>query len=173
MKKMFTTLSLGIILFTSCSKDETDVPQLTPNFTASVSGQSYSFEEPILAASNKQSDGSYELAILGERKITADSSTQIRFVIPDFRKSGLTQQTIHLSTNYPLSGFIEYIKTAGSLKGAFNFYQSGQLQITSHNGEYIDGTFSFTYFKFDKYANKIGEVTVTNGSFANVKVQQN
>jgi hypothetical protein len=173
MKRMFTTLSLTIILFTSCSKDEINSePQLTSGFQTSILNSTYHFTEPIIARSEKKSNGSYDLVIIAERKITIDSSNQIRFVFPDFRKTGATQQTIQLNSMNALSGFVEFLKEPNGLKGVFNYMQSGQLHVTTHHGTYLDGTFDFVYFTFDKYGTKTGEVALTNGSFSNVKITE-
>ena len=175
MKKVISILS-AIVLVIGCTKDEikpTPFPPLVASFKANVAGTEQQFIDKLSIRSERVSQGGNpRLIILGTRKISADSSTQIFFSVEDFT-STTTQETMTypLNTNF-YGNFIEWKDTPNSTHGKYHFFQTGQLTITKIGADYISGVFQFTYFTFDRYGNKTGEYTVNSGEFNNLKVKR-
>jgi len=164
-------LAACLLLFVfSCSK-ETNGPLNNPSFTASVNGKQVRFMSPVTAQSVKKANGSFDLYIEGKEYINNDSSIMIRFVIPDFTVSG-GQSASHALTTQFNGNFIEWKNTTNSTSGRFHYFQNGQLSVQKDARSYLKGTFSFTYFLFDRLGNKIEEVVVTEGSFSDVIIER-
>ena len=126
---------------------------------------------PVTAQSVKNSNGTYDLKIIGENRINNDSSVLIRFIIPDFTLAGASSTNHTLNTLFN-GNFIEWETAPGSVKGKYHYFQSGQLSVQQDANKYLKGNFSFTYFIFDTWGNKTGEVVVTNGIFSDVIVER-
>jgi hypothetical protein len=164
------SIILCLFLLTACSKD--GIEQLSfPEFMASVNGVQTEFMAPVTARSVQNTGSGYDLEIQGENRINNDSSVRIRFIIPDFTK-GTTKKVTHtLNTNFN-GNVIEWMSTPGSTQGKFHFFQQGTLTVEQDANGYLKGSFSFVYFLFDKQANKIGEVTVSNGQFSDIIIER-
>ena len=160
---------LLVFLFTACTKTQEPPLLPTPGFAATIDGNQRRFTDYTMALSQKNSAGQFKLYIIGEQAITNDSSNQIRFVVPDFTLSDTTQKTYTLSTNFD-GNFIEWKVTPNSTKGAYHFYQTGQLTLRKKGNDLLEGDFQLVYFTFDKFAQKTGEHTITNGTFTNLKI---
>ena len=158
-------------MLVSCQK-ESKIKQLSfPSFTASVNGTKVEFMSPVTAESIKNSNGTYDLKIVGENRINNDSSVLIRFIIPDFTLSGITSSNHTLNTNFN-GHFIEWKSVPASTQGKYHYFQSGQLSVQQDANKYLKGSFSFTYFLFDSQGNKTGEVQVANGTFSDVIIER-
>jgi hypothetical protein len=163
---------LPVVFFFGACQKENPIRQLSfPNFTATVNGTKVEFMSPVTAQSVKNSNGTYDLQIIGENRINNDSSVLIRFVIPDFTLNGATASNHVLNTNFN-GNFIEWKSVPASTQGKYHFFQSGQLSVQQDANKYLKGSFNFTYFLFDRQGNKTGEVAVTNGSFSDVIIER-
>lgn len=169
MKRIISIIS-AVVLFVSCTKEET-----TPlaSFKATVTGTEQQFIDNIAVQSERMTQGGNPiLRILASRKISADSSTQIRFSVEDFTSTtSLETRTYTLNTNF-VGNFVEWKDTPSSTHGKYHYFQSGQLTITKVGTDYINGVFQFTYFTFDTYGSKTGEYTVNAGEFKNLKIKR-
>jgi hypothetical protein len=155
----------------SCQK-ESKIRQLSfPSFTASVNGTKVEFMSPVTAQSIKNSNGTYDLRIVGENRINNDSSVLISFTMPDFTLSSTASVNHTLNTAFK-GNFTEVKSVPGSTHGKYHFFQSGQLSVQQDANQYLKGSFSFTYFLFDSLGNKTGEVLVTNGTFSDVIIER-
>lgn len=163
------TACLLLAIF-SCTK-EANGPLNNPSFTASVNGKQVRFMSPVTAQSVKKANGSFDLYIEGKEYITNDSSIMIRFVIPDFTVSGARSVSHQLTTQFN-GNFIEWKNTPNSTSGRFHYFQHGQLSVQQDARSYLKGSFSFTYFLFDRLGNKTEEVVVTEGSFSDVIIER-
>ena len=164
-------LAACLLLFVfSCSK-ETNGPLNNPRFTANVNGKQVRFMSPVTAQSVKKTNGSYDLYIEGEEHINNDSSIMIRFVIPDFTVSGAQSASHQLTTQFN-GNFIEWKTSPNSTSGRFHYFQNGQLSVQQDARSYLKGSFSFTYFLFDRLGDKTEEVVVTEGSFSDVIIER-
>ena len=164
------SLILGMFLLTACRKER--IVQLSfPAFTAAVNGETREFMSPVTAQSIQNASGGYDLKITGEQRINNDSSVLINFIIPDFTRTGTKTVTHALNTGFT-GNFIEWVSTPGSTQGKYHFFQQGSLTVEQDANQYLKGSFHFVYFLFDKQANKIGEVTVTNGQFADIIIER-
>lgn len=175
MKKIISILS-AIVLLVGCTKDEvkqTPFPPLVASFKANVAGTEQQFIDQISIQSEPLVQGGKQmLRIQGTRKISTDSSTQIRFNVEDFTSTtSLETMTYPLNTNF-FGNFIEWRDSPNSTQGKYHFFQSGQLTITKIGADYISGVFQFTYFTFDHYGNKTGEYAVSSGEFNNLKIKR-
>ncbi|MBL0884430.1 MAG: hypothetical protein IBJ16_13985 [Chitinophagaceae bacterium] len=112
------------------------------------------------------------LRISAKKKINADSSTLIQFIVEDFTRDNITQsKTINLSTNQP-AYFIEVNDKINSTRILYHFSQSGTLTLNKIGADYINGTFQFTYFTFDQYGAKTSEQPIQNGEFKNLRIKR-
>lgn len=172
MKKpihFFLTACL-LLFIASCSK-ETNGPLNNPSFTANINGKQVRFMSPVTAQSVKKANGSFDLYIEGKEYITNDSSIMIRFVIPDFTVSGAQSASHQLTTQFN-GNFIEWKTSPNSTSGRFHYFQNGQLSVQQDARSYLKGSFSFTYFLFDRLGNKTEEVVVTEGNFSDVIIER-
>jgi hypothetical protein len=169
--KQYLLLLLMASILVSCQKESKTRQLNFPNFTASVNGTKVEFMSPVTAQSIKNSNGTYDLKIVGENRITIDSSVLIQFIIPDFTLSGTTSSNHTLSTSFN-GNFIEWKSVPVSTQGKYHYFQSGQLSVQQDENKYLKGNFSFTYFLFDSLGNKTGEVQVANGSFSDVIIER-
>lgn len=173
--KQLTRICVALFLLTACQKDEiTSIPSPLPvSFTASVAGSEKSFSNQISCKSERLvQGGNYLLNIIGEHKVTDDSSIQVRFTVLDFTRDGITEEKNYtLSANFT-GNFIEWKNQPNSTHGKFHFFQSGQLKITKIGADYVKGQFQFVYFTFDNQGNKTGEYTVNGGEFKNLRINR-
>jgi hypothetical protein len=170
MKQIFGPF-IAALFFFSCTKDN-GIEQLSfPSFTANVNGAAVNFMDPVTAQSIKNTNGGFDLKIIGECRINNDSSILISFTIPDFTIAGTVSVDHQLNTNFKGS-FIEWKTVPGTTQGKYHFFQEGQLSVQQGVNKYLEGSFHFKYFLFDKLGNKTGEVAVTNGSFSDVIVER-
>ncbi|NCT95512.1 MAG: hypothetical protein GXC72_13890 [Chitinophagaceae bacterium] len=172
MKQMYRFLGVAILLLAllACTKQPTAPTIPAAIFSADLDGQGRDFTDYTIAISRKNtSTGKFDLYIVGEKGITSDSSTQIRFMVPDFTLSDTLQKTYTLNTNFT-GNFIEWKITPASTHGAYHFFQTGQLTIQKKANDVVEGSFNFVYFTFDRFAQKTGEYHVSNGQFKNLKI---
>jgi hypothetical protein len=170
MKQSLLLLLMASMLG-SCQK-ESKIKQISfPSFTASVNGTKVEFMSPVTAESITNSNGTYDLKIVGENRITNDSSTLIRFILPDFTMLGVRSANYVLNPGFN-GNFIEWKSVPVSTQGKYHYFQSGQLSVEQDANKYLKGSFSFTYFLFDRQGNKTGEVQVANGSFSDVIIER-
>lgn len=175
MKKIIVLLGI-VTAFSACDKDTNPPITYTPPapvFRATISGTETILGDKITATSEQLVQGGpYMLRISAEKKITADSSTLVQFILEDFTRDGSTEnKNITLSTNKP-GYFIESNNKLHSTYIKYHFSQTGQLTINKIGADYINGNFQFTYFIFDQYGHKISEHHIQNGTFQNVKIKR-
>lgn len=164
-------MAIAALLFVSCTKDN-GIQQLSfPSFTATVNGAPVNFMDPVTAQSIKNTNGGYDLKIIGECRINNDSSILISFTIPDFTLAGTGSVDHPLNTNFK-GNFIEVRSVTGITQGKYHFFQEGQLSVQQDTHKYLKGNFHFKYFLFDTLGNKTGEVVVTNGNFSDVIIER-
>jgi hypothetical protein len=171
-KSSALTLVVASLYITACNSSSADQPFPSlpaATFKATFDGTEKTFE--IANAYSNVNNGIYEITIIGEKKITQDSSVTVKFTIPDFTKTNST--TFSKSLGGPSvfqNVFVESKTSQGGSQAWIHPYQSGKLDVMFHDKDFLDGTFNFVYFLFDKYVNKVGEVNVTQGHFTNVKI---
>ncbi len=175
MKKIIAFLSLVVIL-TACEKETNKPTPYTPpapSFKATFASNQPFIPDTIIATSEQLVQGGpYMLRISAQKKINEDSSIQIQFIIEDFTKDNSTEsKTISLSTNRP-AYFLEVNDKVNSTRILYHFSQNGTLAVNKIGADYINGTFQFTYFTFDRYGAKIGEHPIQNGEFSFLKINR-
>jgi hypothetical protein len=170
-RKGLLSAILAIVLFTACTK-EPGIKQLSfPSFTAKVNGVETEFMSPVTAESSPNANGGYDLTIFGRKEITNDSTVAIRFIIPDFTRSGTKTVSYTLNTVFN-GGFIETKTLPNSMTGSYHFFQQGALAVEQDANGYLKGSFHFVYFLFDKYGAKTDEVNITSGKFSDIIIER-
>lgn len=175
MKKIITLLSfLGFLA--ACEKEtHKPIPYTppTPSFKATLAGNQTFIPDTIIVSSEQLVQGGpYMLRISAEKKINTDSSILIQFVIEDFTRDNNTEsKTISLSTGRP-AYFLEVNDKVNSTRILYHFSQNGTITLNKIGADYINGTFQFTYFTFDRYGSKIAEYTIQNGEFKNLRIKR-
>jgi hypothetical protein len=175
MKKIIALLSIAGFLV-ACEKETTKPTPYTPpasSFKATIAGTQAFIPDTVIATSEQLVQGGpFMLRISAEKKINADSSTLIQFIIEDFTRDNYTEnKTITLSTNRP-AYFMEVKDKVNSTRIQYHFSQSGTLFLNKIGADYINGTFQFTYFTFDQYGAKTGEFPIQNGEFKYLKINR-
>ncbi len=175
MKKIIAILSIAGFLV-ACEKETTKPTPYTPpttSFKATLAGnQAFVPDTVIVTSEQLVQGGPYMLIIAAQKKINADSSTRIQFIIEDFTRDNATEsKTISLSTNRP-AYFLEINDKVNSTRIVHHFSQSGTLSLNKIGADYINGTFQFTYFTFDQYGSKIAEYPIQNGEFKNLRIKR-
>lgn len=173
--KHLVSIAIFLLVFTACDKEgKAPVTTTLPiGFTASVSGNERSFMDHITCKSERiTKGGNHFLSIWGNHKIGTDSFTQIRFTVLDFTRDGITEEKTYALTNNFTGNFVEWKDVLNATHGKYHFFQHGQLKLTKIGADYISGQFQFVYYTFDRYGNKTGEVTVTDGAFKNLKINR-
>ncbi len=173
MKKIITLFILTGFLV-ACDK-ETNKPVAytppAPTFTATLSGNQVFTPDTIKVSSEQLvPNGPHMLRISAEKKINADSSILVQFILEDFTRDNYTQnKTVTLSTNRP-AYFIEVNDKVNSTRIQYHYSQTGSLTLNKIGADYINGTFQFTYFTFDQYGAKKSEHPIQNGEFKHLKI---
>lgn len=175
MKKIIAFLSLVVFLI-ACEKETNKPTPYTPpapSFKATLVGNQAFLPDTVIVSSEQLVQGGpYMLRISAEKKINTDSSIIVFFIIEDFTKDNNTEsKTINLTTNRP-AYFMEVNDKVNSTRILYHFSQSGTLALNKIGADYINGTFQFTYFTFDKYGAKIGEHPIQNGEFKNLRIRR-
>lgn len=175
MKKIITLLSF-VGFLAACEKETNKPAPYTippPSFKATLDGNQAFIPDSIIVSSEQLVQGGpYMLRISAQKKINADSTIIVFFIVEDFTKDNITQsKTINLNTNKP-AYFMEVNDKVNSTRILYHFSQSGTLALNKIGADYINGTFQFTYFTFDKYGAKIGEHPIQNGEFKNLKIKR-
>lgn len=175
MKKIITLFILAGLLVACDKKANKPIAYMppAPTFTATLSGNQ-AFTPDTIKVSSEQlvPGGPYMLRISAEKKINADSSIIVQFILEDFTRDNYTQNKIvALSTTRP-AYFIEVNDKVNSTRIQYHYSQNGSLTLNKIGADYINGTFQFTYFTFDQYGAKKGEYPIQNGEFKYLKIKR-
>jgi hypothetical protein len=175
MKKILILFSF-VSLLVACDKDPIAPSPYTPpapSFKATIAGNQAFIPDTIIVTSEQLVQGGpFMLRISAEKKINADSSTLVQFIMEDFTRDNYTEsKTVTLNTNKP-AYFIEVNDKVNSTHIQYHFSQSGSLTLNKIGADYLNGTFQFTYFTFNQYGAKTGEFPIQNGEFKNLKIKR-
>jgi len=169
--------TLVVFLF-SCSKNPTEPLVASVSFTAN--GASYSWNEDHSQSANyltmdiyMATPGTYHLNITNQftGNLIAQRSVDLTFLTAALTTNTPFTYTVAVAVNplYPPHQVVVATTTANDLSVVYNGYDVGDfatLTITSIHDQMADGNFTARLTRLSDLA----KITITNGSFQNVKI---